>query len=120
MNSVSSNAVARLATQPAYAEVACAIKGTIHFFKFGAVVIASYLAADNTDMAIMPEGQWTTVATIPEGFKPGYTVYTIDAGANRLLGQYYMDSTGTIRFYRNGGQNYGWEIAFNAIWVAAS
>ena len=120
MNSVSSNAVAKLATQPIYAEVACAIKGIIRFFKFGTMVIANYFAADNTDMVDTAEGQWVTVATIPEGFRPGYYVYCRDEGSNAQLGQYGMDSTGVIRFYRNGGQLYGWEVAFNLIWVVPS
>ena len=120
MNSVSSNAVAKLATQPAYAEAVCIIKGTIRFFKFGKVVIANYFAADNTDMVYTTEGQWVDVATIPAGFKPGYSVYCRDEGGNAQLGQYYTDSSGVIKFYRNGGQNYGWEIAFNLVWVAAS
>lgn len=117
LHSVTSNAVFN-ELHPTTVEVDCSIKGKIRLIKIGNLVVAQYFQVDNATFNPTTEAQWVQIATIPQEYKPKYDVYFLDEGGNPNIGRYQIyANSNTIQFYHFGGQNYGWETAFNVMWI---
>ena len=119
LHSVTSNAVANWVI-PQYVEIDCSIKGKIKLTKIGKLVIAQYYETDNRTFTPTTEQQWMPIATIPEGFRPKYGIYFFEEGSNVDIGRYQIYQNGDkIQFYRFDNRTYGWETAFNVMWITA-
>ena len=89
--------------------------GTFYLKKYGNVIHFNFLETGNAHS--LPDiGSWTTIGTIPEGYRPMNTIYLNNQGSGYDNLKLQIYPSGNILIYKMNN-DVGWEISFNTCYI---